>query len=31
VGGTPEAFGAFIQSETAKWARIIKQGNITPD
>lgn len=31
VGGTPEAFGAFILSETAKWARIIKQGNITPD
>lgn len=31
VGGTPEAFGAFIQSETSKWARIIKQGNITPD
>ncbi len=31
VGGTPEAFGVFIQSETAKWARIIRQGNITPD
>jgi tripartite-type tricarboxylate transporter receptor subunit TctC len=31
VGGTPEAFGAFIQSETSKWARIIRQGNITPD
>lgn len=31
VGGTPEEFGAFIKSETAKWARIIRQGNITPD
>jgi len=28
-GGTPEAFGAFIRSETAKWAKVIKEGNIT--
>ncbi|NML48584.1 tripartite tricarboxylate transporter substrate binding protein [Ramlibacter sp. G-1-2-2] len=29
--GKPEAFGAYIQSETAKWARVIKQGNIKLD
>jgi len=28
-GGTPEEFGAFIASETAKWAEVIKKGNIT--
>lgn len=28
-GGTPEAFGDFIKSETAKWAKVIKEGNIT--
>ncbi|MFC4277317.1 Bug family tripartite tricarboxylate transporter substrate binding protein [Achromobacter aloeverae] len=28
-GGTPEEFGAFIRSETAKWAKVIKEGNIT--
>jgi tripartite-type tricarboxylate transporter receptor subunit TctC len=28
-GGTPEEFGAFISSETAKWAKVIKEGNIT--
>ena len=27
-GGTPEEFGAFIKSETAKWAHVIKAGNI---
>lgn len=27
-GGTPEAFGEFIKSETAKWAKVIKAGNI---
>jgi tripartite-type tricarboxylate transporter receptor subunit TctC len=26
--GRPEAFGAYIRSETAKWAKVIKQGNI---
>jgi len=29
--GKPEAFGAYIQSETAKWAKVIKQGNIKLD
>jgi tripartite-type tricarboxylate transporter receptor subunit TctC len=24
VGSTPEEFGAFIKSETAKWARVVK-------
>ncbi|OZI77159.1 Bug family tripartite tricarboxylate transporter substrate binding protein [Bordetella genomosp. 12] len=28
-GGTPEEFGAFIRDETAKWAKVIKAGNIT--
>jgi len=28
-GGTPEEFGAFIKSETAKWAEVIKTGKIT--
>ena len=29
--GKPEQFGAFIQSETAKWSRVIRQGNIKLD
>ncbi|WP_459616465.1 tripartite tricarboxylate transporter substrate binding protein [Bordetella sp. 2513F-2] len=29
AGGSPEAFGEFIQKETAKWAQVIKAGNIT--
>ncbi|MGB3290617.1 MAG: tripartite tricarboxylate transporter substrate binding protein [Burkholderiaceae bacterium] len=29
VGGTPEKFAAFIQSETEKWGRLIKSANIT--
>lgn len=28
-GGTPEEFGAFIKSETTKWAEVIKTGKIT--
>ncbi len=28
VGGTPEAFGNFIASETAKWAKVIKSADI---
>lgn len=28
-GGTPEEFGAFIASETEKWAKVIKDGNIS--
>ncbi len=28
-GGTPEDLGAFIKTETAKWAEVIKAGNIT--
>ena len=30
-GGTPEAFGAFIRSETEKWARVVKQAGIRPE
>ncbi len=28
AGSTPEDFGAFIKSETAKWARVIQKANI---
>jgi tripartite-type tricarboxylate transporter receptor subunit TctC len=28
MGGSPEAFGKFIQSEQEKWARVIKAANI---
>ena len=28
---TPQAFGAYIRSESQKWARVIKQGNIKLD
>ena len=31
VGGTPEAFGAFMRSESAKWARVIKEANISAE
>lgn len=30
VGGTPEQFGDFIRSETAKWAQVIRAANIQP-
>ncbi len=28
VGNTPEEFGAFMKSETAKWAKVIKEADI---
>jgi tripartite-type tricarboxylate transporter receptor subunit TctC len=28
VGSTPEEFGSFMRSETAKWARLVKDANI---
>lgn len=28
IGSTPQQFGAFIGSESAKWARVIKEANI---
>jgi tripartite-type tricarboxylate transporter receptor subunit TctC len=31
VGNTPEEFGAFMKSETAKWARVIKEAGITAE
>ncbi len=31
VGGTPEAFGEYIRSETAKWAKIVKASGATVD
>lgn len=29
AGGTPEEFGQFIQSETEKWAKVIKTANVS--
>jgi tripartite-type tricarboxylate transporter receptor subunit TctC len=31
VGNTPEEFGAYIASETAKWAKVIKAAGIKPE
>lgn len=31
VGGTPEAFEAFIAAETAKWGKVIKDAGVTAD
>ncbi len=28
---TPEQFGAFLRADVAKWAKVIKEGNIRPD
>lgn len=28
VGDTPEQFGAFMRSESAKWAELVKEANI---
>jgi tripartite-type tricarboxylate transporter receptor subunit TctC len=30
VGSTPEVFGAYIKTETEKWARVIKAAGIKP-
>jgi tripartite-type tricarboxylate transporter receptor subunit TctC len=31
VGNSPEEFGAFIKSETAKWGKVIRDANIKAD
>ena len=31
IGGSPDAFAAFIRAETDKWAKVIRERNITPD
>ncbi len=31
VDSNPKAFGAFMKAESAKWARVIQQANITAD
>jgi tripartite-type tricarboxylate transporter receptor subunit TctC len=31
VAGTPQAFGAYIRSETEKWAKIVKSAGIQPE
>ncbi len=30
-GGTPEAFGALIRSETEKWGKVVQQAGIQPE
>jgi tripartite-type tricarboxylate transporter receptor subunit TctC len=31
AGGTPQEFAQFIQSETEKWAKVIKAANVSVD
>jgi tripartite-type tricarboxylate transporter receptor subunit TctC len=31
VGSTPEAFAAFIEAETAKWGKVIRDAKVTAD
>ena len=31
AGGTPEAYGKFIEAERAKWGPVIKNANISLD
>jgi tripartite-type tricarboxylate transporter receptor subunit TctC len=31
VGGTPEQFGAYIKTEIAKWAKVVKAAGIKPE
>jgi tripartite-type tricarboxylate transporter receptor subunit TctC len=31
VGGTPEAFGTYLNEERAKWAELIRKRNIKPE
>ena len=30
-GDTPQAFGAFVAAESARWGRIIKEKGIRPE
>jgi tripartite-type tricarboxylate transporter receptor subunit TctC len=31
IGSTPEEFARFIQSETVKWAKVVKQAHVTAE
>jgi tripartite-type tricarboxylate transporter receptor subunit TctC len=30
AGSSPEAYGAFLRKETAKWTRLLREANIKP-
>ena len=31
IGGTPEAYGAFLRAEMTKWAKVVKFAQVKPD
>jgi hypothetical protein len=31
VGGSPEALGRFLQSEIAKWSKVVRAAAIKPE
>jgi tripartite-type tricarboxylate transporter receptor subunit TctC len=31
MSGTPEQFGAFIRSESAKWSAVVKRAGVRAD
>ena len=31
VGGSPQAFGQFIDAESKRWSAVVRQANVTPD
>ena len=31
IGGKPEAFAAFLKTDTVRWAKLIKDANIKPE
>jgi tripartite-type tricarboxylate transporter receptor subunit TctC len=30
-GGSPEAFGKYLQTEIVKWTRVIRKAKLTPE
>lgn len=31
VGGSPQAFGQFVDAESKRWSAVVRQANVTPD